>query len=50
MDNVLVLEREAFEIFVTEMKDSYIIEKSVLLNLKDYHHAKTMDLLKIKTP
>ncbi len=49
VDNVLVLENEAYEVFITDLSDTYTIEAAILLHLKDYGLGKTMDLVKVKT-
>ena len=52
IDNVLVLERESFDILVEEMRGThYTLEKAVKLNLKDYKPAadKHVILLKLTT-
>lgn len=36
VDNVVVLERESFEVLMTDLKDQFILEKVVQLNLTDY--------------
>ncbi len=47
VDNVAILEKEAFEILIDELKDLYTIDKTVRFNLKDYKEEKHVDVLKI---
>lgn len=43
-----MFEREAFEIFI-QLTDLFTINKAIKLNLKDYPHEKSVDILKITT-
>lgn len=49
VDNVLILEREAYEIFITQITDIYTIEKKVQFVLLDYKNKRTVDAIKITT-
>lgn len=49
VDNVVVFERETYEIFIRDLGDHYKIEKAVRLNLKDYKDNKHVDILRITT-
>lgn len=48
VDNVMILEREAFEIFITQMKGQYTLEKAVKLIIKDYKDQ-SVDVVKVTT-
>ena len=48
VDDLLVLEKESYDVLLTELKDQFTIEKAVKLHLKDYKEEKTIDILKIK--
>lgn len=47
VDNVLIFERESFEVLLNDYKDQFTIEKAVKLNLKDYGDNKSVSILKI---
>ena len=47
VDNVLMFEKESFEILMTDHKNSFTIEKAVKLNLKDYNDSKSVSILKV---
>jgi hypothetical protein len=50
INNVVVFERETYEVFMNENKDAYNLEKAVRLNIKDYKiEDKHVDLVKIST-
>lgn len=49
IDNVLVLERESYEVFINHLSEEYQLENAVQLHLKDYHSSKTVDLVKIQS-
>ena len=50
VDNVVIFERESYEIFINDLSGHYHIEKSVRLNLKDYKtEEKHVDFVKITT-
>ena len=50
IDNVVVFERETFEVFMHDLGSLYNVEKAVRLNLKDYKiEDKHVDLVKITT-
>lgn len=38
VDNVVILEKESFEVLFTDHHDLFTLEKAVKLNLKDYHN------------
>lgn len=47
MDNVLLFEKESFEILMEDLKGEFKIDKAVKLNLKDYGEKKSIAILKI---
>lgn len=47
VNDVIVLERESFEVMMTELNDKFVIEKAVKFNLKDYKDGKSVSILKI---
>jgi len=49
VDNILILEKEIFEVLIHDLKSHFQIEKSVRLILDDYHTPKSLDAVRIKT-
>ncbi|TNV83810.1 hypothetical protein FGO68_gene11754 [Halteria grandinella] len=48
VDNVVVLERETFEVLFTDLATQFTVEKAVKLNLKDYkNEERSVGLIKI---
>ena len=49
VDDCVVFEQETFDVIMTtpEMKDQFVVEKAVLLNLTDYPDCKKVSILRI---
>lgn len=48
VDNVVVVERETFEVFFNELAEHFTVEKAVRLNLKDYKtEERSVSLVKV---
>lgn len=48
VNDLVILEKESFEVMITEMKDQFVVEKAVLINLKDYRNDQSVSILKIR--
>ena len=47
VDNVILLERESFDVLINEHKDLFTLDKAVKFNLKDYGNDKHAFIVKI---
>lgn len=48
VDNVCILEREAFSVLFSDLKDQVTVIKTVRLNMKDYKKETCVNLVKVK--
>ncbi|CDW84928.1 purine nucleoside phosphorylase [Stylonychia lemnae] len=49
VDNILVLEKETYEVFMNDLSENFTLDKKIRFNLLDYHTEESVDVLKITT-